>query len=46
MQEAMDRVSQAYGNFDIQNSTSTKRAEVLYQPAFGKSYNEAAITVK
>ena len=43
MQNAMDRVSQACENYDLK--ISTKKTEVVYQPAPGKSYSEPTITV-
>ena len=43
MQTAMDQVSQSCDNFDL--TISTKKTEVVYQPAPGKPYNEPAITV-
>ena len=43
MQEAMDRVSQTCDNYDLK--ISTKKTEVVYQPAPGKPYSEPTITV-
>ena len=39
----MDPVSQSYDNYDL--TISTKKTEVVHQPAPGKQYNEPAITV-
>ena len=43
MQEAMDRLSQACINYYL--TISTKKTEVVYQPAPGKPYREPTITV-
>ena len=43
MQRAMDQVSQSCDNYDL--TISTKKTEVLHQPAPGKPYNEPTITV-
>ena len=43
-QEALDRVSQACDNYDINVSTKTK-TEVMCQPASGKPYLKQTITV-
>ena len=43
MHDAMDRVSQACDNYDV--TVSTKKTEVVYQPAPGKPYSETTITV-
>ena len=43
MQEAMDRFSQAFDNYDL--TISTKTFEVVYQPALGERYIEPTITV-
>ena len=43
MQEAMDIVLQACGNYNL--TISTKKTEVVYQPAPGKPYSEPTITV-
>ena len=43
MQRAMDQVSQSCDNYDL--TISTKRTEVVQQPAPGKQYNEPTITV-
>ena len=43
MQEAMDRFSTACNNFGL--TISTKKTEVLYQPAPGKQYSDPCITV-
>ena len=37
MQRAMDQVSQSYDNYDL--PISTKKTEVVHQPAPGKPYN-------
>ena len=39
----MDQVSQSCDNYDL--TISTKKTEVVHQPAPGKSYNEPTITV-
>ena len=44
MQCEMDRFSQACDNFGL--TISTKKTEVMYQPAPGKPYQEPHITVK
>ena len=41
MQEAIDRVSQAYSNYEIK--ISTKKTDVVYQRALGKPYSEPTI---
>ena len=43
MQRAMDQVSQSCDNYDL--TISTKKTEVVDQPAPGKRYNEPTITV-
>ena len=43
MQRAMDQVSQSCDNYDF--TISTKKTEVLHQPAPGKTYNEPTIIV-
>ena len=43
MQRAMDQVSQSCDNCDL--TISTKKTEVVHQPAPGKPYNEPVITV-
>ena len=43
MQGGMDRISQACDNFDL--TISTKKIEVVHQPAPGKPYSEPTITV-
>ena len=43
MQIAMDQVSQSCDNYDL--TISTKKTEVVHQPAPGKPYNEPTITV-
>ena len=43
MQRAMDQVSQSCDNYDL--TISTKKTEVVHQPAPGKPYNEPTITV-
>ena len=43
MQRAMDQVSQSCDNYDL--LISTKKTEVVHQPAPGKPYNEPTITV-
>ena len=43
MQRAMDQVSQSWDNYDL--TISTKKTEVVHQPAPGKPYNEPTITV-
>ena len=43
MQRAMDQVSQSCDNYDL--TISTKKTEVVHQPAAGKPYNEPTITV-
>ena len=43
MQKAMDQVSQSCDNYDL--TISTKKTEVVYQPAPGKPYNEPTNTV-
>ena len=42
MQRAMDQVSQSCDNYDI--TISTKKTEVVQQPAPGKPYNEPTST--
>jgi hypothetical protein len=44
MQKEMDRFSQACDNFGL--TISTKKTEVLYQPAPGKQYKEPQVMVK
>ena len=41
MQEAMDRVSEACGNYDLK--INTKTIEVVYRPAPWKPYSEPTI---
>ena len=43
MQRATDQVSQSCDNYDL--TISTKKTEVVHQPAPGKPYNEPTITV-
>ena len=43
MQRAMDQISQSCDNYDL--TISTKKTEVVHQPAPGKPYNEPTITV-
>ena len=43
MQTAMDQVSKSCDNYDL--TISTKKTEVVHQPAPGKPYNEPTITV-
>ena len=43
LQRAMDKVSQSCDNYDL--TISTKKTEVVHQPAPGKPYNEPTITV-
>ena len=43
MQRAMDQVSHSCDNYDL--TISTKKTEVVHQPAPGKPYNEPTITV-
>ena len=43
MQRAIDQVSQSCDNYDL--TISTKKTEVVHQPAPGKPYNEPTITV-
>ena len=43
MQGAVDRTSKACDNFQL--SISTKKTEVVHQPAPGRPYNEPTITV-
>ena len=43
MQEAVDRMSKACDNFQL--TISTKKTEVVHQPAPGKPYSEPTITV-
>ena len=43
MQRAMGQVSQSCDNYDL--TISTKKTEVVHQPAPGKPYNEPNITV-
>ena len=43
MQEAVGRMSKAFGNFQL--TISTKKTEVVHQPAPGKPYSESTITV-
>ena len=43
MQRAMDQVSQSCDNYDL--SISTKKEEVVHQPAPGELHNEPNITV-
>ena len=43
MQRAMDQVSQSCDNYDL--TISTKKTEVVHQPAPRKPYNEPNITV-
>ena len=43
MQGAVDRMSKAYDNFQL--TISTKKTEVVHQPAPGKPYREPTITV-
>ncbi len=43
-QQEMDALSSACDNFDL--TISTKKTEVMYQPAPGKTYQEPNITVK
>ena len=53
MQGAVDRMSQAFDNFDLaintkrlrQYTSQHKKTEVVYQPAPGKLYREQTITV-
>src|ERR1700754_5109922 len=44
MQESLDLFSTACSNFGL--TISTKKTEVMYQPAPGKQYRESTITVK
>ena len=44
MQRAMDQVSQSCDNYDL--TISTKKTEVVHQPAPGKPYNEPTITLE
>ena len=44
MQGAVDRMSKACDNFQL--TISTKKTEVVHQPAPGKPYSEPTITVK
>ena len=44
MQTGVDQVSDSYDSYDL--TISIKMAEVVYQPAPGKPYNEPTITVK
>ena len=41
MQRAMDQVSQSCDNYDL--TISTKKTEVVHQPAPGKPYNERSL---
>ena len=43
MQGVVDRMSKACDNFQL--TISTKKTEVVYQPAPGKPYSEPTITV-
>ena len=43
MQRATDQVSQSCDNYGL--TISTKKTEVVHQPAPGKSYNEPTVTV-
>ena len=43
MQGAVDRMSKACDNFQL--TISTKKTEVVHQPAHGKPYSEPTITV-
>ena len=43
MQRVMDQVSQSCDNYDL--TISTKKTEVVHQPAPGNPYNEPTITV-
>ena len=43
MQGAVDRMSKAFDNFQL--TISTKKTEVVHQPAPGKPYSEPTITV-
>ena len=43
MQSVMDQVSQPCDNYDL--TISTKKTEVVHQPAPTKAYNEPTITV-
>ena len=43
IQRATDQVSQSCDNYDL--TISTKKTEVVHQPAPGKPYNEQTITV-
>ena len=43
MQGAVDRMSKACDNFQLK--ISTKKTEVVHQPAPGKPYSEPTITV-
>ena len=43
MQGAVDRMSKACDNFQL--TISTKKTEVVHQPALGKPYSEPTITV-
>ena len=43
MQRAVDRMSKACNNFQL--TISTKKTEVVHQPAPGKPYSELTITV-
>ena len=43
MQGVVGRMSKAYGNFQL--TVSTKKTEVVHQPAHGKPYSEQTITV-
>ena len=40
---SIDQVSQSCDNYDL--TISTKKTEVVHQPAHGKPYNEPTITV-
>ena len=43
MQRAMDQISQPCDNYDLR--ISTKRTQVVHQPAPGKPYIESTLTV-
>ena len=43
MQRAMDQISQSCDNYD--RTISTKKTDVVHQPAHGKPYDEPTITV-
>ena len=45
MQGAVDRMSKACENFQLTITCSTKKTEVVHQPAPGKLYSEPTITV-